>query len=603
VGLTILRQPLGHKLSDSDIDAVIIDDGQGNALVYTGFAHALNDGDYIYIQSNFDAYNGYKYVDSISYDSFRIKNSVNSDNIAFVQDADITYRVSVLNHGWLCVHLPIVYEIESDLYPVNGDPDYAPNTVISQSDENGYTRLELSAALEDPTVLAKIEFVGTGELAGVYKILTVYQPWSIVIDLAYSASNSFTGYVIVKYYDNYCVNVRVYAGLSATHRWESLKPIELAATLQYVPDADNKVKFDISEILRSYIETRNNLTLDTLPNNLDFMVSFYIQYFESYDVSDGEEVTTEEGDVTTDDFTGYAVNAKLPFKSESISHLSDYVNEDVFLARWLTLQDRPIAIVDRFFDLSFINQFAQVDLNVIIDKYLTGLLVSQETLVIENPGYGVIRVPITPITGTDEYCVEVHTDGIPASGGVTSAITLPALSLGVNIAGPDTDWTTGANPSVTLSGSVGTHSSDKWANDYAFVEDYDYEFTINLDHDATINMIFYILDSGNNVLYSDTAQAIGAGPDNFVFDFTAIPGMVKYSVVVYHINIGPTSAKNNDINTITATQTTPVIPEVPSQQITERICIDILEECESTFIPSTDDIRLTEDGDFRILET
>jgi len=99
VALQLISNPIGHKLSDSEITAVIIDDGTGEALVYTGFAHALADGDYVYIESNFDAYNGYKYVDSIAYDSFKIRNSANSDAIEFIQDADITYRVSVLNHG------------------------------------------------------------------------------------------------------------------------------------------------------------------------------------------------------------------------------------------------------------------------------------------------------------------------------------------------------------------------------------------------------------------------------------------------------------------------------------------------------------------------
>ena len=56
------------------------------------------------------------------------------------------------------------------------------------------------------------------------------------------------------------------------------------------------------------------------------------------------------------------------------------------------------------------------------------------------------------------------------------------------------------------------------------------------------------------------------------------------------------------INTVSGTQTTPVIPAVPAQLITERICIDVIEECDTTFIQEPDDIRLTEDGDFRILE-
>jgi hypothetical protein len=154
---------------------------------------------------------------------------------------------------------------------------------------------------------------------------------------------------------------------------------------------------------------------------------------------------------------------------------------------------------------------------------------------------------------------------IPAIPGEESSVDdLPPLSSGVNIAGSGENWTTGSNPSVTLPGSVGTHESDKWANNYSFIEDYDYEFTINLDHDSAVTIDFYILDSSNNVLYSDSSQALLSGPSNFIFSFTAIAGMAKYSIVVSHVIVGaPISDNDIDINTITATQTTPETPEVP----------------------------------------
>lgn len=603
MGITLIKNPIGHKLSDSEIDATIID-SSGDALVYMPLGHALNDGDYVYIQSNFDAYNGFKYVDSIAYDSFKIRDSENGDNVEFVQDADITYQVSVLNHGWLAIHNPIVYELESDLYPNNvAEESYTPTTIISQSEEGGLTRLSLSTAITDPTELAKIKLFGSNDLEGVYQIVTVYNPWDIVIDLAYDAANSFAGLQVIKWYDNYAINVRVWAGLSSDNRWGSRQPFEIAATLQFVPDDDNRIKFSISEVLRSYIQTRNNLTLDTLPNNTDFHISFYIQYFESYDQSDGEEITTYEDAPVTDDFIGDAVNAQMPFKSESISHLSDYVNEDVYLAKWLTLQDRPIGIVGRFFDLSFINQFNNSD--IIVDINRAGSPSDVETITIVNPGSGVIRVPFTPASGFTEYCIQVRTSGTAASGGVTSAITLPVLSdwVGRLISPSLYDWTLGSAPTVNLPGSgIPTRTSEVIYCDYTFLVGYTYAVTLN--YTRTVNSgtsnprtsTLSVMDSSFNIQASEV-RVDNAGSNSIVLTFVAGSG---YSKIGYQHASG--SNVDITIDTRSATETTPVVPAVPAQLITEQICMDILEECDTTFIADPDDVRLLEDGSFRLLE-
>lgn len=609
MALTLIKQPIGHKLSDSEVTAQIIDDGQGNALVYTGFAHALSDGDYVYIESNMESYNGFKYVDSISYDGFKIKESENGDYVQFIKDESITYRVSILNHGWQGVHLPIVYELESDIYPTNtGEEAYTPIEVVSQSDDGGYTRLELNAALTDPTELAKIQIVGFGGSTDVFQIITVYQPWSITIDLPYSASNVFTDLQIVKYYDNYAINVRVYAGVSSTHRWASIKPFELATTLRFIPDIDNRVKFSIAEVLRAYIKTRNNLTLDTLPNNLDFCTAFYIQYFESYDSSNGDEVTTFEGDVTTDDFTGYAVNSAMPFKGESINHLSDYINEDVFYAQWLTLQSRPMAVVGKFFDLSFINRFEGIDITVTVFKAANDVVTETEIITIENPGYGVIRVPLTISTGFDEYCLQASTPGSASSGGVSSAMAIAALSAWLTRSSSASlyDWTTGAIPTVNLPGTGilpnPTASSEILYSSFSFIAGYTYSITVS--YDRTINsgssnprtIFLRIYDNSFTVMFSEsTDMATGAG--TITIEFTATG-----NETIMGVSANSGSNIDLDITAVSGTQTTPVVAGIAAQTLTEQICIDIVEECDTTYIAAPDEIRLTEDGDYRILE-
>lgn len=596
--LTVINRPLGHKLNESEVEATV-NDSAGDAIFSTLFAHGLVDGDYIYVISNFDSYNGFKYVDSTAYNTFKLKESENGDYVRYIQDATIDYKVSVLQHGYLAVNQPIVYELESDLWPNNVDEEgYTPNTVVSQADEDGNTLLNLSAALSDPTALSWIALVGDGALAGAYQIISAPQAWQIVINLAYSASNSFSGYQIVKYYKNYVVSINVYSGLGPEHRWYDEKPYELAATLQFTPDVNGKVKFSIHEILRGYINTRNNLTLDTLPNNLDFMTAFYIGYFESYDESDGSEITTHTEAETSDieEFEGHAINASMPFKSEDISHMSDYLNEDVYLAQWLSIQDNPIAIVGWFFDLSMLLSMAGVDVIIVVNG------VDDQT--IENPGVGVIRVPFEFETaGT--YCVYARTDGTAEIPGVTSSITLPALSLWTSGGGSGVAWTTGATPSVTLPGAFPSISTSEYLlTAYGFISGYDYTITIgytNSYNSGSSNpktMRLSILDGSQNVIFTTTevAPSSPGGSDTIEISFTATSQTT-------HIGVLYSSGANINlqIDSRAGTVTTPTIPAVPAQTLTEEKCITVLEECDDSVIAS-DDIRLTEDGDFRILE-
>lgn len=603
MAISLIKRPIGHRISSQQLIDTPINSG-GDLLFQIIAGHGYSTGQWIYVDSEVDSYNGFKVITVITFQNFKISDYPGGPFTQYIKTVTVDFYESILDHYWQCVHLPIVYELESDIFPNNIDEEsYVPNTVVSYSDNAGYVQLNLAQALSDPEELTKIELVG-GTMAGVHQILTVLQPWSVVIDLVYSSSYSFSGSVVVKYYDNYAINVNVYAGLESGHPWEDVKPFELAATLRFIPDDDNLVKFSIAEILKGYIETRNKLDLDTLPNNTDFMVSFYIAYFETYDESDGTEVTTFTGPVTTDTVTGYAVNAMLPFKNVHSGHMSDYVSVENYPAPWLTLFDRPIVIIDHFFDLSFINQF-DGDITVTNFKSLNGIVTETEVTTLTNPGKGILRVPLMGESGFDQYCVQASTLGQAEIPGVTSSVTLPSLSSGVNIAGPYTNWTTGANPSVSLNGSGGKRA-DVWANNYAFTEGYTYDFTPDLDYSfgassSLCRIFFVILDSSNNQLFSQTFDFLpgDSGTLNTPITFLAIPGMVKYGF--YMSTTSAVSTNNSfDIDAITATQTTPSTPAVDPQIITEQICLDVISECDSTHL--TNEYRLTQGGDLRELE-
>lgn len=604
MAITVINRPLGHKLSDTEVDGDATD-SSGDVLITTVSNHGLSDGSYVYVESNIESYNGFKYVDSVSYTTFKLKESENGDYVPFKQIADVIYRESVFDHGFQCVHLPIVYELESSIFPVNTEGDaYTPNTVVSFSNNNGNVELNLDNSLTDPVALTKIELVGTGPLAGVYQIITVVQAWAVVIDLDYDASYSFTGYTIVKYYDNYSINVNIYTGLLSGHRWDDEKPSALVATLRFIPDANNKVLFSISEILRGYIKTLNNLQLDTLPNNIDFMTEFYIGYYESYDESDGEEISTHEDGEVIDDFTGQAINAQNEFKNLYSGHLSEYVNDGNHLAEWLNDLDVPIAIVGYFFDISFILIHNGVDVVVTMFKALDGIVTETEILTITNPGKGVIRVPITAESGFDKYCIQASTPGYPAIPQENESISISAPNLWTsrNIDPVLVNWN--GVPSVNLGDvSPWDETSEQLYLDYAFITGKTYTITANLSRD--------IAGSGA-IISATTTLAVADGSFNTIESQTE-DSSASYSVILTFVATSETSKlilsqhdtgeavsfSETAFDSVSGTVFVAEIPAIDPQDLTEQICITILEECDSTF---TEDARLLEAGDFRILE-
>lgn len=590
MAITVISRPVGHKLTTVDISAQIIDSGTDTALVYTTSAHGLVDGDYVYIESNFDSYNGFKYVDSIAYDSFKIKESEGGDYVPFKQTAAITFRISVLDHGWQCVHLPIVYELQSNIFPSN-NPN-TPRTVTSFTNENGYTNLNLSGGLLDTPTLSYIVITGAANdsLNGVFQIINQVSVSDVTIDLAYDSGYSFIGATVIKYYQGYFMSVKVYGGLEIDHPWYTEKPMELLATLKFTPDSFNNIKFSISEILKGQITLRNNLTLDTLPNNIDFYTSFYITYTENYDTSDGTTITLYTGSETIDTFTGYATNSILPFKSENIGHLSDYVNDGAYLARWLTTQDRPVAIVDRFFDLSFINiRSGDITIKHNGVDYLT----------LVSPGKGILRIPITGFA-VGEHCFVAFIDPY--------TIVTANLNGGSNIAGAGSDWIVDSTPSTTLANTAGAVSSDYYALPYSFEVGNNYILTFGLEYQFLYAeslsgaFDFYILNASNVSIELigtyNIPSPVFYGTATKVVSFIAPAGGVKIGVKGTGVNgsPGPLTGLFLGLTSLIIEGSTGVEPYA----ITESICIDVIEECSGTFV--YDNLRLTEGGIFRELE-
>lgn len=294
MGLTVKKQPTQFKLNSSNLPGTFTN-FLGKIRIITPDVHDLAEDQAVLIISNYEAYNGIRFASIGGATSFELKPYPGGAAISFVngEGESMSYRKSVLDHGWQCAHLPIVYEFESDRYPNNQvEDDYTPRTISSIADAQGYMRLNLATQLPSPKALDFVQLETTSGRT-IYQILTVINNYSIVINLAYDASFVTSGVLVSTWYNNYAMHVNVWCGLPDGHRWEDQKPMEIAAELKFVPDADNKIRFSISELIKSYLNTRNNLTLDTLPNNIDFLAGFFISYFESWDVSDGTTIETQ----------------------------------------------------------------------------------------------------------------------------------------------------------------------------------------------------------------------------------------------------------------------------------------------------------------------
>jgi hypothetical protein len=597
--VTVVKTPQGHKIIDQAISASIINDS-GDALIPFPY-HSLTTGAFVYIVSDIDEYNGFFEVTVIDYQSFKI--SEGSGFVEFYQEIEIEYY-QTQPHDWSSIFLPIIYKASNDRWPTNS-VDTA-RTISSTSDDNSFTQMTLSGDIKssgggiNALEFVKISGALDSDLNNIWQIVEVTSPSDIVLNLPYNSANSFSGATIQYYYNNYQVKVKVFAGLNALHPWADRKPYEEMAELSLTPDENNEVMFSVSDYIKSKVAIKNNLTLFSLPLNLDAFTGFYIQTAESYDDSDNYTLSTNESEFSNDSFEGYAISGKLPFKNIYAGDYADYIMTSGSPARWLTNQTRLLAIEDKYFDISFIKNI-RGDFWIIIDKYVSDYLTQTEVIPYIDQGIGVYRIPITPNTLCDSFCVRAYTPGVAASGGVPS-VTLEALSGWGNVT---FGWVTGANPTTSVNGNGGTVGY--LGGSFPAAAGYDYEFTTSIDigvsgSSAPISEIIWALLNASSVVIDTISYnytTAGLKTETFTFHSYIAPTYLAVTV----INNTPFDTKNYTV--MSAAYNAPAAPpddSIEAQNLTEEICIDLLETCEAQEGFVSDDRRLLEDGDYRLLE-
>jgi hypothetical protein len=413
MSVAVLRYPTIYRVSDTPNSTYSIgSNGYGDALLSGG--SGLVHGDVILIRESFTSYMGFFILTGYGPNAFRMENLSPSDYtssnyVNYTQDhANVAvYKRSGSLKGWSCVHLPIVYGIVSTLFPVNSAD--TTRTVVGFANDNGFVRLTLSGAI----VIEELDWLriaGTSveALDGPFQVITKYSNTQYTIAAPYSLAASAYTYAsatAVRYYSNYGVSIRVYAGLSASHTWAALKPDELLATEVITPNNDNQVFFNVADIVKQKVEIlKNRPNYDSMPYDLDRFTGFHVELAETYDSSDGSQVSTFVSSYVAADpgIELYAADAKLEFKNKYSGFLADYQYSDSSsLAKFLTLAARPVMWNGWYFELAFINSMAVAVLTMVHRQYnesgtLTG---SSGTSIEQTTSQGIIRTQIPTSTG------------------------------------------------------------------------------------------------------------------------------------------------------------------------------------------------------------
>lgn len=238
-----------------------------------------------------------------------------------------TYEEPYGRSYWNAGHLPIRYKLESDLFPVNNVDDLDGYSSVSNND--GYAQINLDAGYEDYSVGCYVNVVGT-VYNGVYRIRSVVDFDQITIEAPYVDDDSGT---LQKYYKDYHAKIKVYAGIPEYHPHVMEDPMSFVATFNvdfYDNDGTNEAIVDISTLVVDKILKEgsivNDLTQDTLPNDLNAWTSFYIEYAEAYtDCLDGEEIDYVS-DYIEDTYDGCDINFSLT-NEEFTTDISGWTND------------------------------------------------------------------------------------------------------------------------------------------------------------------------------------------------------------------------------------------------------------------------------------
>lgn len=281
----------------------------------------------------------------------------------------ITYSpVSYAESKWVSAWLPIRYNLSSNKWPVNSFDD--TDTITAITDNGGFARIALSSTslLYLAEEYATISGTGITSYDGVWRIKTVHSPTDITIDAPYSVTGTGS---FQRYYNNYTVNVRIYTGIPDGHTLEANNPMALAGEVVLRPDPSNNVSVNIGSYVQAELSPIENKLCEIIQagdiygNDPNLWTGFYIAFSESYDISDGTNLSrytsSYQDDIADDGYSRrifYASNSTQQFQYAQGKSMGEYAIQDVvaeeFDAKFMTNFAQPTYFEGHEFDTSVI---------------------------------------------------------------------------------------------------------------------------------------------------------------------------------------------------------------------------------------------------------
>ena len=192
---------------------------------------------------------------------------------------------------WSSSELPLQYSLDSDLFPINKVDSadtitnlvYDPSVlgvVITFSAAHSYQTLETITVNSTTTSLD----------GGNFTIKNITST-TVTLDF-YTTESSNTG-TAIKYYNNYKGLVKVFAGAPDQHPYnlDGSKPLREIGIIEVDFKSDGVDNLGLANV-NAYVKDDITPQFDTVENTHYGWGSFSIQFAESYDVSNGNEVTT-----------------------------------------------------------------------------------------------------------------------------------------------------------------------------------------------------------------------------------------------------------------------------------------------------------------------
>lgn len=293
---SIISRP-GDLPAYSDFAVTVQDTGPSPANIRL-VSNQLTDktfgvGDKVVIQNQPDFNGTYEIIEVVSSAVFVLDGtvSITTQNLSFpVGDVIITPRVKWVTAG---NKRPLEYKFSTPRFPDSSQSSVTDYAVSNTLDENGLTQFTLLGGYSDNYSVGEyVQVTGSPDYNGIHRIVDTPTSTSIVLDFPYVSAED-TG-VVRKYFHNYELKIRVYAGINTDHQDTALDPIGLIgefAVVPFIEDGDNVAIADVSQFVKT------KLSSVTQEKNINLWTDFYIEFAENYEGIGGDSFTSDDDNV------------------------------------------------------------------------------------------------------------------------------------------------------------------------------------------------------------------------------------------------------------------------------------------------------------------